>query len=333
MYDQTSNTTTLPSLHRNSPVKNGVTFSKKVGLFIAAFMVIGSSLLSIPYFHMILKDVTHVVDSSSPVMRTTTSDIERMMTEAPKKEASLMVDTPNDEVAKEENATTDKAEEVYSKATSDKAKEDHLKTFLEIALETGTDKVTTHAYHHAYEKYLPALRNSPIRFVEIGLGCDMNYGPGKSLDLWDRYFTHKDAHIFYLEYNAPCAEKWKVLRARVSVDVGGQADVEVLKSFVKKHDGGHFDVIIDDGGHTMVQQLTSLIHLFPTVNSGGLYILEDLQTSYKKKYRGKYLKKGTAIEYIKAMLDGFYGQGTATDIIKDVRSIDCYHEVCVFVKN
>jgi hypothetical protein len=211
------------------------------------------------------------------------------------------------------------------------AKSDNLKSFLELALDAGTDKVTTHQYNFAYEHYLPDLRHAPVRFVEIGLGCDMGYGPGKSLDLWDRYFTHKDSKIFFMEYDSVCAEKLNLSRPRVTVDAGDQADVTVLHSFIEKH-GGNFDVIVDDGGHTMVQQITSLIHLFPALSSGGLYFLEDLQTSYMEMYGGSYLNEKSTIEYIKKMIDGFYGQGEATEIINQIRSINCFHEICVFLK-
>lgn len=175
------------------------------------------------------------------------------------------------------------------------------------------------------------MEKKKIRFLEIGLGCDSSYGPGKSLDLWDKYLTHNDTQIFYIEYDAICAEKWKNARSRVSVDAGDQADIAFLQSFLKKH-GGDFDVIIDDGGHGMVQQKTSLIHLFPSLRSGGLYFLEDLETSYFDFVGGGYLRKDTTIEYIKAMIDALHGQGPATEIIDQVRNIDCYREICVFEK-
>lgn len=56
-------------------------------------------------------------------------------------------------------------------------------SFYEIAIKTGTDKVTDHSYHHMYQKYLPAIRNRKIKMLEIGLGCDMSYGPGASVSL------------------------------------------------------------------------------------------------------------------------------------------------------
>jgi hypothetical protein len=167
--------------------------------------------------------------------------------------------------------------------------------------------------------------------LEIGQGCGMPYGPGASWKLWGEYFTHEDTQIFFIEYDAVCAKDWQETYKNATVESGDQADVDFLRSFVRKHGGG-FDIIVDDGGHTMAQQTTSLIHLFPSLRSGGLYFLEDLQTSYMVNYGGGYLNNGSTIEYIKNMLDGFYEMGPATEIIDLVRNIDCYHEICVFVK-
>ena len=64
-----------------------------------------------------------------------------------------------------------------------------------------------------------------------------------------------------------------------------------------------FDVIIDDGGHTMNQQRTSLITLSPLVRPGGLYIIEDLETSYRRFYGGQYLNSSTTIGMLKSFID------------------------------
>lgn len=56
-------------------------------------------------------------------------------------------------------------------------------SFTAIATRLGTDKVQKHSYQHFYESYFHSLRDSNIRLMEIGLGCDMQYGPGVSFQV------------------------------------------------------------------------------------------------------------------------------------------------------
>lgn len=53
--------------------------------------------------------------------------------------------------------------------------------FFRLATTHYTDKVTKHDYDYLYSKYLAPVRNESLRLLEIGLGCDMGYGPGHSL--------------------------------------------------------------------------------------------------------------------------------------------------------
>lgn len=46
----------------------------------------------------------------------------------------------------------------------------------------------------------------------------------------------------------------------------------------------NFDLIIDDGGHTMQQQQNTLDVYWDHVNPGGSFIMEDLHTSHKPKF-------------------------------------------------
>ena len=45
-----------------------------------------------------------------------------------------------------------------------------------------------------------------------------------------------------------------------------------------------FDIIIDDGSHMTSHQQKSLGYLFPLLNTNGIYICEDLHTSYVQSY-------------------------------------------------
>lgn len=63
------------------------------------------------------------------------------------------------------------------------------------------------------------------------------------------------------------------------------------------------DIFIDDGGHTMAQQILTLKKMFWRVRDGGIYLCEDLHTSYWREYEGGYLKDGSMIEMVKPLID------------------------------
>lgn len=58
--------------------------------------------------------------------------------------------------------------------------------FYHLARKSGTDKVTAHHYEHLYSKHfeMSGKRFLPLKVLEIGLGCDMTYGPGRSASVW-----------------------------------------------------------------------------------------------------------------------------------------------------
>ena len=151
----------------------------------------------------------------------------------------------------------------------------------DLAKLAGTDKVTTHRYEKVYEMWLAPWRHEAVNFLEIGLGCNMEYGPGKSLSLWESYFTHRDARISFLEVDGSCVQRHNIKMRNGTVFVGSQEDTAVLKKIAAEgHSFGGYDVIVDDGGHSMNQQITSFKELWPAVSSGGIYVIEDLLTSY-----------------------------------------------------
>ena len=59
-----------------------------------------------------------------------------------------------------------------------------LEEFRQAGVRAGTDKVTDHNYQYMYGKYLSHesmhLHGNTIKVLEIGLGCNMQYGPGKT---------------------------------------------------------------------------------------------------------------------------------------------------------
>lgn len=93
---------------------------------------------------------------------------------------------------------------------------------------------------------------------------------GKSLRVWEDYFESGVVHG--IDINPVDMDN-----ERIKTFLVDQSNEDSLKEFSDKN--YEYDVIIDDGSHKMLdQQITAQI-LFKNVKSGGLFIIEDLQTS------------------------------------------------------
>lgn len=144
-----------------------------------------------------------------------------------------------------------------------------------------------------------------------------------------------------MEYNADCAAMWADKTTGATVFTGDQGNPNDLERFLAEN-GRDFDIIVDDGGHTMVQQITSLQHLWKAVKPGGIYFCEDLATSFNTAWGGapgaKLAGQDTMLSYIaKMMLDMHFiddlnpRQANFEDVEKIVH-IDCSEENCAFLK-
>ena len=160
-----------------------------------------------------------------------------------------------------------------------------------VGLATGTDKFTNsvgrgHAYQAIYEEFLGPLHCRPLNILEIGLGCNAGIAEaGQSLAMWLHYFPLATLTVF--EYDGRCVDEWvakdpmgigsDVLKRRVVWIKGDQSSTGDLAPALAR---GPFDFVLDDGGHSFRQQIVSLVVLLPAVRPGGMYIVEDLGTSF-----------------------------------------------------
>ena len=139
-----------------------------------------------------------------------------------------------------------------------------MDALTEIGLRHSTDKAVDHKFTPFYNSKLHHLRQYPINLLEIGVFH------AQSLRTWKEYFPKATIYGFDIDDRKLYQED------RIIIEQGDQTDV----SFITTVFGDvMFDVIIDDGGHTMYQQQTTLVHIFDRLKSCGAYILEDLHTS------------------------------------------------------
>ena len=122
-------------------------------------------------------------------------------------------------------------------------------------------------YFEVYERYLARFRRSNPIILEIGVEL------GGSLEMWRDYFGPA-SRIYGIDIN-PSAKRHEDVATKVFI--GDQQDRAFLRSVL--HEIGTPDVVIDDGGHTANQQITSFEELYPGISESGVYIVEDTHTS------------------------------------------------------
>jgi hypothetical protein len=144
-------------------------------------------------------------------------------------------------------------------------------------------------YFPIYENLFNKYRNKKITFVEIGI-LD-----GGSLEIWKKYFG-EDARIIGIDNNPECK---KFDNPNFEIYIGSQSDKNFWRQFYNKV--GKVDIILDDGGHTNDQQIISLTESVNNINNGGLYVAEDVHTSYLKHYGNPY--KYSFVNFTKKLID------------------------------
>lgn len=132
----------------------------------------------------------------------------------------------------------------------------------------GSDKNLPgqHSYGKTYQELFQKIRYKPVKILEIGLLY------GNSLLTWRWFFP------FATLIGIDIAPKINISRKKVKIYTGSQYSEDFLREVGKKE--AYFDIIIDDGSHMNVHQIFSFEKLFEFLKDGGLYIIEDVQTSF-----------------------------------------------------
>jgi hypothetical protein len=182
-------------------------------------------------------------------------------------------------------------------------------------------------YFEIYERHFARFRGQPIHLVEFGVS------QGGSLRMWRHYFG-ESAQLYGVDINPNCLQ---FEEPGVRIFVGDQADRAFLRSLAQALPP--IDILIDDGGHTMKQQIATFEELFPKVSPNGVYLCEDLHTSYWHRWGGGYRRRGSFIEYSKNWIDDLHAWHSrqprrlkVTDFTRSAHSLHYYDSVLVVEK-
>lgn len=176
-------------------------------------------------------------------------------------------------------------------------------------------------YFPCYERHMSRFVNQPVTLLEIGCG------EGGSLQLWKSYLGPHST-IIGIDNNPACQE---FEEKQVHVRIGSQSDVVFLATVVNQF--GPPDIIIDDGSHMQDDLCASFDFLYPRMSPTGVYIAEDLHTSYWQDYQGGLGKQGTFIEKTKVLIDQLNGHfNTPTEFTRTTLAMHFYDSMVVFEK-
>ena len=157
-----------------------------------------------------------------------------------------------------------------------------------------------------YDRYFSSFRETDVGILEIGIAS------GGGLQMWKNYFG-KYSQIYGIDIRPAAMFE----ENQIKCYLGDQADQEFLDRVIK--DIPKLDIVVDDGGHSMKEQINSFIKIFPHLIPGGLYLVEDLVTSYHPagKY-GNENKDDTFIAIIKNLVDEINRELVSEELAGDV---------------
>ena len=190
-----------------------------------------------------------------------------------------------------------------------------------------------------YEFFLRGIKNKAnLKMLELGAGPDDNIGA--SVRVWRDYFK-KDAeiHVADIKESTKALDK-EGIHTHVG-DLGSQMFLNSLKI-------NQWDFVIDDASHLWIHQIMSFRSLFPKIKKGGIFIMEDLCTSFgtlRENYsQGIDLKDPVAyFTAISRVLCGgcvendeskeIYSLSRSDyDIIRNIRMLSWVNNSCIIIK-
>jgi len=185
-----------------------------------------------------------------------------------------------------------------------------------------------HHYFDIYHRHFARFRGRSPVILEIGVFH------GGSLQMWHHYFG-PGARVVGIDIDPRCR---RFEDKATTILIGDQSDRRFLAEVRGRVP--HIDILIDDGGHTMVQQITTFEELYPHVQPKGVYLCEDIHTSLMPEFGGGHRREETFLEYGKALVDRLYGWYsrdhsvlTADEFTRATYALHFYDSVLVIEKS
>ena len=157
------------------------------------------------------------------------------------------------------------------------------------------------SYFDLYERYFSRFKGRDINLLEIGVQN------GGSTKMWEYYFKKINPNFKINIFGIDIDNRVKSLgieNENIKLFVGSQSDRDFLRKL--KSEIPKIDILIDDGGHRMEEQIITFEEMYPHIKDDGIYWCEDCHTSYCWRLSGGcygYKNPNSYIEYMKNLID------------------------------
>lgn len=134
-----------------------------------------------------------------------------------------------------------------------------------------TDKNSVHSYLPLYEELLSKKRETATDVTETGI-CY-----GGSIKLWYDYFSN--ANIYALDI-IPYNKIWDELKGKDRIKLFSSFDAYNKEIVHKCFGNKKFDLMLDDGSHSLDHQLKYIEIYLPLLKEDGILIIEDVESMH-----------------------------------------------------
>ena len=186
---------------------------------------------------------------------------------------------------------------------------------------TGRNSGKWKHYFDYYDRHLERFIGKQFTLLEIGT-CY-----GGSLQIWKKYFG-PNVKIIGIDIDP----RTKFEEPQIYTEVGSQSDPEFLATILNRY--GTPDVIIDDGSHIQNDVMSSFISLYPRLNDGGVYVIEDTHTSLWSGYNGGIKNPNNFVEIASRFamdVNREFAEEHYVTSIPDLKEI-CFYNSMIFIE-
>jgi cephalosporin hydroxylase len=178
------------------------------------------------------------------------------------------------------------------------------------------------SYIDFYCNLFSPIRNQETDILEIGVEN------GGSLEIWAKFFPSAQKILGY-DIDPKCGAL-AFDDSRIQVLVGDSSHIEAGQKI--KNLTSNLGIVIDDGSHKSSDIIRSFLMFFPQLKHGGVYVIEDLCTSYWTDHELHFVNGKRTTEYLLDLIMESGRDPHHKDFLTDILSVKFYRSIAFITK-